>query len=151
MQRSTRITKIAEIADREEKTAAEKFQSALKNYQNADGKLQELAEYHNEYCNSSRPSAGQLDISNLQDTRAFLRKLNDVIAIQKNVVSQCEQQMEIARKHWLGKKQKTMSLDRLADTYRDEERAEVDRREQINSDDLNVLRFTWMQRQQTAV
>ncbi len=151
MQRSTRISKVAEIADREEKKAAEKFKNALINFRNADNKLQELSDYHDEYCSSSRPSNGQLNISNLQDTRAFLRKLNEVISIQKNVVKQCEQQLETARQHWLEKKQKTMSLDRLADTYRTEERAATDRREQSNSDDLNVLRFTWMQRQETVI
>ena len=151
MQRSTRISKVAEIAEREEKKASEKFKNALKNYRNANNKLQELADYHNEYCDSSRPSAGKLNISSLQDTRAFLRKLNDVISIQKTVVKQCEQQLETARQHWLEKKQKTMSLDRLADTYRTEERAETDRREQNNSDDLNVLRFTWTRHQQKVV
>ena len=67
------------------------------------------------------------------------------------MVTQCEQQLETARRHWLEKKQKTMSLDRLADTYRTEERAETDRREQSNSDDLNVLRFTWTQHQGKVV
>ncbi len=151
MQRSTRISKVAEIAEREEKKAAEKFQNALRNYHNANNKLQELTDYHNEYCNSSRPSAGKLNIPSLQDTRAFLRKLNDVISIQKTVVNQCEQQLEALRRQWLEKKQKTMSLDRLANTYRTEERLEFDRREQNHSDDLNALRFSWMQRKQTAV
>lgn len=150
MQRSKRISKVAEIAEREEKKAAEKFQNALRNYQNANSKLTELSDYHAEYSQRSKPANGQLDISNLQDTRAFLRKLSEVIGIQQSVVSQSEQQLEKARQHWLEKKQKTTSLDRLAENYRNEERAELSRREQMNSDDLNVLRFSWMQGQQTA-
>ncbi|MBB3046363.1 flagellar export protein FliJ [Litorivivens lipolytica] len=150
MQRSKRITKVAEIAEREEKIAAEKFQNALSNYQNANNKLTELAEYHAEYSQRSKPAAGNLNLSSLQDTRAFLRKLSEVITIQKSVVNQSELQLEKARQHWLEKKQKTTSLDRLAHNYRKEEHAELARREQLNSDDLNVLRFSWMQRQQSA-
>lgn len=150
MQRSKRISKVAEIAEREEKIAAEKFQNALNNYHTANTKLLELTEYHAEYSQNSRPTVGNLNISNLQDTRAFLRKLSEVISIQQSIVNQSEQQLEKARKQWLEKKQKTTSLDRLADNYRNEERAELSRQEQMNSDDLNSLRFSWMQRQQSV-
>lgn len=147
MKKSERIKPVQGVAEREEKKATDAFVCAQNNLRQAQHKLQELCDYRADYQQHAAPGAGVLNLRQLQDTRAFLTKLNDVIAIQRSIVTQCETQLEAARSQWLSKRQKAHSLDRLAVEYRHQEQHATRRREQQHSDELNVLRHSWQLRQ----
>lgn len=147
MKKSQRIKPVQSVAEREEKKATDAFVKAQSNLQQAQQKLQELCDYRADYQRLAAPGAGVLDLRQLQETRAFLVKLNDVIAIQRSIVKQCETQMDSARQLWLNKRQKAHSLDRLAGEYRQQEKQTTQKREQQHSDELNVLRHSWQLRQ----
>ncbi|WP_372748070.1 flagellar export protein FliJ [Litorivivens sp.] len=151
MKKSARIQPVLGIAEREEKKATDAFLRVQQNATQARQKLQELRDYRAEYQQRSNldASGGQdlLDLRQLQDNRAFLAKLNDVIAIQQSIVEQCDAQLDTARDHWLSKRQKTHSLGRLAGEYRHQEHRAAQILEQKQSDELNVLRHSWQLRQ----
>ncbi len=147
MKKSERIKPVQGVAEREEKKATDVFINAQNNLRQAQGKLRELCDYRADYQQHAAPGAGMLNLRQLQDSRAFLAKLNDVIEIQRSIVAQCESQLEIARSQWLKKRQKAYSLDRLAGEYRHQEQHATQQREQQHSDELNVLRHSWQLRQ----
>ena len=147
MKKSERIKPVQGVAEREEKKATDAFVKAQNNLQQAQQKLQELCDYRADYQSHAAPGAGVLNLRQLQDSRAFLVKLNDVIGIQRSIVAQCESQLEAARGEWLNKRQKAHSLGRLAGEYRHQEQQAMQQREQQHSDELNVLRHSWQLRQ----
>lgn len=148
MKKSERIKPVLGVAEREEKQASDVLLRAQSNTAQAQSKLKELLDYRHEYQLQTRSANGLLDLRQLQDSRAFLAKLNSVIDIQESIVNQCEGQLESARAKWMVKRQKTHSLDRLAGEYRNQEHRAAQVREQKHSDELNVLRHSWLLRQQ---
>lgn len=146
--RSDSIKPVLGVAEQAESKAGEQFARHQENHRRALTKLDELKAYLSEY--SARVNANTGDTFSpvqLQDNRAFLSRLSDIIRIQDTIVLQQAQHLETARQQWLSARQQAQSLDRLAGQYRQEEQAHAERVEQHASDELSSVRHSWLLRQ----
>lgn len=146
--RSDSIKPVLNIAEQAEAKAAQQYALHQENHQRAVAKRDELKNYLQEYSARANANNGEtISPVQMQDNRAFLNRLNDIIRIQESVVLQQAQHLESARRQWLTCKQQAMSLDSLSIQYKQEERRLSDRIEQQTSDELNSVRHNWLLRQ----
>lgn len=146
--RSESIKPVLNIAEQAESKAARQYAQQQANHESALSKRNELKEYLKEYSarvNATNGSA--ISPVQMQDNRAFLSRLNDIIRIQDTVVAQQAARLETARQQWLSCRQQAQSLDQLAGRYKAEESAHTERVEQRSSDELSSVRHSWLLRQ----
>ena len=102
MKKSQRMKTVNSLAERNEREQADKFAKSQQKCEIQQKKLAELKQYYQEYMDSSRKMSGEfLDISRLQETRAFMTKLSGAIAQQRDIVRNLEVTMNTDRKHWM--------------------------------------------------
>ncbi len=144
MKRSSRLQPVRDIADRKEQAKSLDYARRQRQYDEACNKLEELQTYQAEYAASLHQRQGaSLDVSRMHENRLFMLRLSDVVRLQSETVDKLRGELDGARQQWLASRQRSRSLGSLADSYRRQERAEAERREQIATDDLTTQRFVW--------
>lgn len=144
MKKSKRMQTVNSIAERGEQEQAEKFSTSQQHCETQKNKLAELKQYYQEYTDSSRKPVGEfLDITQLQESRAFMAKLAAAIAQQREIIRRAELTMNTNRKHWMDSRCRSMSMQKLTERYVHEELCEAEASEQRVADDLSSQRFAW--------
>ncbi|MBU0537995.1 MAG: flagellar FliJ family protein, partial [Gammaproteobacteria bacterium] len=91
MKKSKRMETVNTIAEREEREQANIFAKSQQHCDAQQNKLAELKQYYREYAESSRKATGEfLDITRLQESRAFMAKLAAAISQQSDVIRKAE-------------------------------------------------------------
>lgn len=146
--RSESIKPVLNISEQAESKAAQHYARHQENHQQALQKRDELKNYLKEYSARAQASNGEaISPAQMQDNRAFLSRLSDIIRIQEDVVVQQERHLEASRQEWLSCRQQAKSLDKLALDYQAQEQRHAEQIEQRSSDELSSLRHSWLQRQ----
>lgn len=144
MKRSKRLQPVQDIAARSEKTAMQRYIDHRRRYEEACRQLDELLSYQAEYAVSlRRPVDASLDVARMQQDRQFMQRLGEAVKAQEIVVAKGRDIVEEAKRAWLVSRQRSQSLDTLAENYRAGEIAEAERIEQKNTDELATQRFIW--------
>lgn len=152
MKKSQRMKTVNSLAERNEREQADKFAKSQQQCETQQKKLAELKQYYQEYMDSSRKPTGEfLDISRLQESRAFMTKLSGAIAQQSDIVRKAEVVMNTDRKHWMDSRRQSMSMQKLTERYVDQELRQAEATEQRSADDLSSQRFVWSMRQNSAL
>ena len=136
MTKSKRLKPIIKIAEEREQEAVKVFVELQNMLQTKQAKLDELLQYKEEYQKKFTSSdSGSRSAFQFNDYLAFLRRLDIIIAEQRRVITQVEQEVAVKRQEWLKKREKTQALGKAAERYQNEERALIDKKEQKDADE----------------
>lgn len=135
--RSDRIQRVQDIAENEERGYSRALGEAQRQLDEQQKRLQELRQYRSEYA-SRQPRGKGGAISSVQwaDYQNFLRRLDDAVHAQAQLVADGKRNRDAHRQRWMKKRQKTESLQRVVDRYRSDELRADERAEQKIQDDL---------------
>lgn len=136
MTRSNRLEPVQRIAEDAERVVARKLAQAEHRVSECEKKLGELKRYHEEYTRSFNGRAsGGMGAMALRDYQAFLARLNDAIKQQTAVVQRATVECESVRAEWRLAARKTKAVTHVREKWVAEERREIERREQIATDE----------------
>jgi flagellar FliJ protein len=135
IKRSDRIQKVVSIAGSEERRECMEFGKAQRALDDEISRLEELKEYRRSYAERS-PAGGSVSSVRWQDYQHFLKRLDNAVNAQQELVRDGEQNMDAHRRRWMVKRQRLESLERVIDRYRKAENVHDERLLQKALDDL---------------
>lgn len=130
--RSSRLEPLQLVADKREDEAMRAMAECQRLVTEHETRLSELQRYLQDYVNTVTVASTPALISN---RHAFLAKLREAEGFQKTLLEQAKQRCEAERTRWLLKRRDVGVLEQLAASYRTQERQQVERIEQKNSDE----------------
>ena len=133
--RRQKIGKVASLAAADEQRHG---QIAGQSQRHLDEQLQRLGElnaYRQNYLNGERVQTAVSSV-HWKDYQNFRNRLDAAVAAQQQIVQDCEQTALAHRRHWLAKRRRLDSLERMLEKCEAEESLADDRREQKAADDL---------------
>jgi flagellar protein FliJ len=135
--RSTRMQRVQDIAENEERGYSRALGKAQRQLDEQQKRLEELRQYRSEYA-ARQPKGQRGGISSVQwaDYQNFLRRLDDAVHAQAELVADGKRNRDAHRQRWMKKRQKTESLQRVVDRFRGDELRADERTEQKIQDDL---------------
>ena len=133
--RSKRMKSVQRLMGMHEQNAARQFGISQDQLSRNQAQLQELIEYRNEYARGFRETTRRaLGAHEMQDYYLFLKRLNQAIREQQQVIDVIARDHETHKTRWLNTRSKTKAVEKVVDRYRNQERYEQDQREQRESD-----------------
>ena len=133
-QRSLRLKRLVEIAEREERKAAETLGRLRAELARREAQLGELNAYRKAYAASSRQAPGGTS-AHWKDYQSFLGRLDRAIVAQKQLTSDAGSGVESACDAWVQKRQRSEALKKVLERSRQAEAQAASRREQRRLDD----------------
>lgn len=131
------IQTLIELAERETDDAAKKLGGAIRTQQEQEKKLEMLMSYRDDYA--LRLQNGQISGMNPMQYRnfqAFLAKLDNAIAGQRDFVTHAARRVETERSTWQAAERKRMSYNTLQDRAARDALARENKRDQKNMDEF---------------
>ncbi len=99
-------------------------------------RLEQLQRYRREYQEMSSRSEQGICIHFVRGRRGFVQKLNEAIENQRGVVVRATEQLDTYLTDWRDARAKALSLQKFADRMAMQEGRRIERREQIELDDI---------------
>jgi flagellar FliJ protein len=130
--RSARLQPLQLVADQREDEAMRAMAACQSLAAEHEARLSELQRYVQDYSNSASGANTPALISN---RHAFLAKLREAENFQKTLLEQAKERCEAERTRWLLKRRDVGVLEQLAASYRTQERQQIERIEQKDSDE----------------
>ncbi len=139
MSPSKRLKPVQQVAASKELKAARSMGQAKQNLAQQEAKLLQLKLYHQEYLERFQQASAQgISVTQLQEYRAFLAKLDSAIQEQEKIVADSATRHTTQRDNWKQKRTRTQALGKVVERYRKEERKTEDRNEQKENDERNT-------------
>ena len=142
-QRSQRLKRLVEIAERDERAGAETLGRLRAELARREAQLGELNAYRRTYAAASRSMPGSTS-AHWKDYQSFVGRLDRAIAAQKQLVSDAEAGVGAARDAWMQKRKRSEALKKVFERSRQAEAQAASRREQrrlINDHDIYKARL----------
>jgi len=133
--RSQKLGKIVSLATSEERRCGAETGRSRRNLEAQMAKLGELNAYRQNYAELTRSKKGT-DAAHWKDYQSFMRRLDEAVRAQQAIVRDSERNLDRHRRRWLVKRQRLESLQRVLESYRNEEELRAERRSQRLLDDL---------------
>ncbi len=135
MDRAQRLEPVTRVAEARERDAARALGEYRKVLDALEARLAELKSYRDEYVQRlSTAAAGGMDAVKLVEYRGFIARLNEAIDYQEAKVTDARTEFERRRRRWNATRTRVAALDKVVERYREEERRDVERREQSEAD-----------------
>lgn len=136
MKRAQRLEVVQRTVDEAERRRAERLAACQRHLEESELKLRELERYHAEYARGFGLRAGAgLAGANARDYQVFLARLAEAVRQQAQIVLRARAECDAEREQWRNAAQRAHSVGRLVESWRDEDRRALDRREQRESDE----------------
>ena len=136
MSRLKKMQPILDIAERKEQDAAKRLGLGQQKLDKARTNLENLVTYRNGYAARFEASGQEgLSVQQLTEYRAFLQKINKVIADQERTVSQAETDLTRLRAGWEDAHRHVLGMRKVVGKLHNEEIAKEQKREQLEQDD----------------
>jgi flagellar protein FliJ len=147
MKRSERLDVVQQVTARTERERAERVGAAERHLVEMQQKLTALEKYRGEYENgfASRAGAG-VDVVGMRDFQAFLARLGEAMAQQRELVALAQRGLDAERANWREAAQRAHVVETLADRWQGEEQRAENRRDQQETDELSSQRATSKER-----
>jgi flagellar export protein FliJ len=133
--KSKRFEPIQEVVAR----SADELQRAMTDSQRRVAELErqydQLKLYREEYIRKAGQSSAAMDAVRLQNYRAFLDRLSDVLRLHVQKLGVARAEYESRRTLWSDKRVEAETLSRAVERFRREENQAADRREQREGDE----------------
>lgn len=142
-----RLQVVHTVAQRKTDAQSQVVQQTQQTAQAARERLLQLTSYREDYLVRLRDLEQQaFDPVRFHEGRRFLLQLGDVIGLQTQEVSRCQEQVRQATAILVQHLQYQKNLERLMAERRQQAQAERDKKEQARIDDLSGQRHVWRQR-----
>jgi len=139
---SDSLSKVAQLARRDEQRAAESARSQRGALGDAQARLEQLQTFRREYEGRlSRLVGDGMDARQLRDYRAFLLRLNEAISQQSRQVTQQRDQLSARQNVLQEKSARRESVDTLQKRHRRAEERGAGRREQRLQDEASIRQY----------
>ncbi|MEP7311473.1 MAG: flagellar export protein FliJ [Pseudomonadota bacterium] len=136
MNRSKRIAPVQKVMEESERERAQIMALAQRRVSEAESKLRELSRYHVDYAKSfHRQAAEGLMSSSLRDFQVFLARLAEAAKQQEHIVARAREDLAAETHRWQDAARRAKALGLVVNGWLGEERLEVDRREQRDTDE----------------
>jgi flagellar FliJ protein len=133
--RSRKLSKIVSLATSDERRCGAETGRSRRNLEEQMAKLGELNAYRQNYAALTRSIKGA-DAARWKDYQSFMQRLDEAVKAQQQIVRDSEQNLDRHRRRWLVKRQRLESLQRILDSYRNDEAVRAERHAQRRLDDL---------------
>ncbi len=130
-----KIDKLVSLANAEERQSGERTGRVQSQLNDQLRRLAELNAYRQSYAEKGDDQE-RIHSVHWKDYQNFLYRLDQAVRSQQQIVQDCERALETHRRHWLKKRQRLESLQKVQDRYLKEAEIQEDRREQRVLDDL---------------
>lgn len=138
MTRSKRLTPIANLANQDEREAAQQLAASNQELADAESKLAELKACRSEYEAQFEGNAGLvIGAARLREYRAFIQQLDQAIAALAQQINRKQQRQENDRSAWVQQRHRATALNDLVAKHKKNELRGEDRRSQNEIDDLS--------------
>jgi flagellar FliJ protein len=136
MTRTERMEPVQQVMEDSERRHAQRLAEAQRRVAAAEQKLAELRRYHLEYAQAfgRQATAGATGLM-LRDYQVFLGRLAEAVRQQSQFVAQAREEAAAETQHWQGAAQRARALETVVDRWRGEERRDVERRDQQETDE----------------
>jgi flagellar protein FliJ len=138
---SRRFAPIKRIAEKKEKDAAVRFGRERRERDEAQARLQELRQYHQEYMQryTNTVQAGG-PAPRLRDYQHFIDKLERAIVEQERILERHQVQCEQAKQVWSDRYTDKRAIGNVMERKQEEEERQQSRKEQRQLDDRGPRR-----------
>ena len=133
-----RIAPLHELASAREDEALQRLAERQGQLAAQEARLVELTRYLEDY---QRDSGAQARVSRAANRPAFVARLREALACQDRVVAAARAACDAERAHWMAQQRDVKVLEQLARSYRKQEGARHERREQGAMDELASRRM----------
>ena len=133
--KSKRLQPIQEIAARSADDLSVAMAEAARRVAELERQHEQLKTYREDYISKSGNSAAVMDAVRLQNYRAFLDRLAEVLRLHVQKLGVARAEYESRRTQWSQKRIEAESLSKAMQRLRREEQQEAERREQIEGDE----------------
>ncbi len=138
---SKRFQPVHRVAESRENKAARALGESQRKMREHTGRLEELKQYHSEYLERFRNASREgLSVSQMQEYRAFLKKLETAIRHQEKILQLSHRECTGRKDAWQEKHIRTQALGKAMDRFRKAENKVEDSREQQATDEHNQWR-----------
>jgi flagellar FliJ protein len=139
MKRSERMRPVQRAVEDVERQRAVRLAAAERTLAEAQAKLDELTRYHDDYVRRfAALAATGMGGMGLRDYQTFLARLGAAIRAQVEVVHSSRAQRDAEQSVWQHAATRAMSVEKVVDHWREDERRSADRREQKESDERGL-------------
>jgi flagellar FliJ protein len=133
---SQRFQQVLEVAEREERAAAEVLAQGEQRLLRQREKLAELERYEVDYRETLRArAAAGMAASSLRDFHVFIGRLGDAVLQQTRAVAQASTERDLCDERWRAAAQRTQSVRKVMERALAEETRRTNRREQNETDE----------------
>ena len=137
MTRSERMSTVHGFASEKANRIARDFAEARDDLELQKQRLEQLINFRQDYQSQlSDVGAKGMGAFRLRDYNAFISRIDAAIEEQRERVYRAEQYAETKRREWLAQQTHATAIEKVVDRYRDQERREVERQEQRDTDEL---------------
>ena len=135
MKKGARLEPLAELAGLREADAARRLAAMLRLLQEKQAELDRLRAYLAEYGRQAEQGAAAVDSARLQNSRSFLGRLSEAVALQQAEVDKAAAGYRSASERWQDSRKQAKTFETLLDRYHGEELVARERREQAELDE----------------
>lgn len=136
MKRSERMAPVQRMLGNTERERARDLGAAQKQLDDAQTRLRDLQQYHDEYLQGFEQRArGGLSGMALRDYRLFLSRLAEAVRQQEQLVAQAREGVAGSTRHWQGAARQVKAVESVVGRWQGEERRHADRLEQKDTDE----------------
>jgi flagellar FliJ protein len=138
MVKSKRFEPIASLARDSEREAAKALGNALCHLDEQVQRMEQLIAYRADYNQRLNASGSNgMKGQQLNEYLSFLSKLSTAIEQQELAIKQARQELEEKKRFWFARRGRSKALDAVLDKYIQNERKQLEKREQRELDDRN--------------
>ena len=142
MKRSTRLEKLADINSGYENMALAALATARSQYQKQEDQLNQLKIYRDDYRSQLIERMQVTTSANeIRDFQYFFSSLDDAIDQQALEVEKAAAELAKVEQNWLQSRQEVKKFSQAASNLKQREDADVERRSQQESDELNTANY----------
>tara|TARA_R110002096_G_scaffold130643_5_gene279943 strand:- start:36573 stop:37022 length:450 start_codon:yes stop_codon:yes gene_type:complete len=133
--KTKKIGKVVSLAAAEERRYSEQTGRSQQVLNQQRDRLGELSDYRRSYA-SKAPVDASISSVHWKDYQTFMQRLDQAAQSQRQVIRECEQNLEMHRQRWLIKRQKLESLERVLEKCEKRDAIYAARLEQKQLDEL---------------
>lgn len=141
MNKAVRLEPLADFAGKVEAEAARRLAASVKALTAKQQEVEQLRSYLAEYRQRAEFAAGVTDALRWQNARAFLAKLDALVAAREAELDQAIVSHRLETERWRDSHRRSKSLDKIVEQAEREVLAELGKREQRELDELTLSRM----------
>ena len=139
MKKAQRIETVRRAADDLEQRRARALAACDQAVREAQGKLEELANYRQAYAGDfARRAAQGMDGAGARDYQVFLARLDEAVHHQEQILEQTRARRAQELESWRSAAQRASAVGKLTEHWQAEERQAADRIEQHETDERSL-------------